>query len=380
VVEGISLSGDMDSDGSRIMTYANLYLWRDLWKLPSQFTVHFTAEIDTILEICIFVNKSLPLNQRPILCSCETFRKRLLTSDFQGQITENFVHGIASVSASPNYRHRGYARRMMRELASVLRAWQILSTSHCVGTILYSDIGKSYYANLGWRPDPTNSHIEFPAKASKMQCTSKIFVDDLDELCERDEARVRKRMAIATSEDIQKCMTIIPDLDHMLWQMSKVEFAANCLFDRIPHTKGAIIGKPGRQLWALWTHRYYDHPQSEAPANILYKLRLVIESDMTTSRPPSDAGKIDIEQYSEQLGNLRMVLKAAQAEAMEWKLGRVRLWDATPLVRKLIAESGIDYLGVEREEERIASGRWYQDGGEASEPPMWINNEPYAWI
>ena len=85
------------------------------------------------------------------LCSCETFWKHSLTSDAQGNVSDNIVHGIASVFCSLPYRRRGYAGRMMQELIKRLYTWQT-SKFPCVGTTLYYDIGKEYYAKLGWTP------------------------------------------------------------------------------------------------------------------------------------------------------------------------------------------------------------------------------------
>jgi hypothetical protein len=73
------------------------------------------------------------------------------------------VHGIASVFCPVSYRRTGYAARMMRKLNKVLYTWQTKQVP-CVGTTLYSDIGKCYYAKLWWVPNKTNSNIEIEPK------------------------------------------------------------------------------------------------------------------------------------------------------------------------------------------------------------------------
>jgi hypothetical protein len=182
------------------------------------------------------------------------------------------------------------------------------------------------------------------------------------------------------SEDTTKRVTIIPDINHMLWHIKKEEFATDHLFGKIPLAKGAIIGEPGRQIWAIWAHRYYDHPDSASPENVLYILRLCVENDETATRLESDADKVHIEQYEEQVGYLKAVLQAAQGEAALWKLNYVRIWDPTPLVRKMITNSGIEHIVVEREEDSIASGMWYDNTGKVGEAPLWVNNEYYTWV
>jgi len=128
--------------------------WAD--SLPLSIYLEESESLTTIplakdgnMTTWILVKKKLPPDQRPILCSCETFRKQSLTSDARGNVTQNIVHGIASVFCPPEYRRRGYAARMLKELANVLPTWQLESECQCVGNIIYSDIGKSYYANLG---------------------------------------------------------------------------------------------------------------------------------------------------------------------------------------------------------------------------------------
>lgn len=143
----------------------------------------------------ILVDKNLAPDQRPILCSCETFRKRSLVSDTEGNVTEMVIHGVASVFCNPAYRRQGFAARMMKELARELRNWQVKS-NECVGSILYSDIGKTYYANLGWRPIPNNFHIDFrPQTLSKPPEFAYLLSGDLEKLCKEDEVMVREAFA-----------------------------------------------------------------------------------------------------------------------------------------------------------------------------------------
>jgi hypothetical protein len=90
-------------------------------------------------------------------------------------------------------------------------------------------------------------------------------------------------------------------------------------------------------------------------------------------RPDSNA-------YNQQVKYLRAVLQAAKAEAKSWRLDVVKLWDPTPLVLDMLAQSGLEYEVVERENDSIASLLWYDEcGGTDNEAPLWLNNEHYAW-
>lgn len=357
--------------------------WRDSLTLPlylkeSQFLTTVPLADDGGMTAWILVDKTLAPNHRPILCSCETFRKRSLTSDANGTLQETIVHGIASVFCPPRYRNCGYAARHMAELAKRLRDWQS-DCGQVIGTILYSDIGKLFYAKLGWTPNANNWHLrlasakmEWPAQAEE------IAKEDLGELCRKDEDMIRAAIKQPDGSGNRR-VTILADLDHMLWHISKEEFACQHIFGKTPGTKGAIAGIPGQQVWAIWTHRYYGNPQ-ETDSNVLYILRLVMEGDETANKV---SGTYDAESLptvpEETEVSLYAVLQAAQSEAAKWELDHVKLWEPSPLVQSLIAQQGLDYVRCEREEDSVASVMWYDDGGQESKDLVWINNEYYAW-
>lgn len=79
-------------------------------------------------------------NPRAVLSSCETIRKKALVAE-NGQVKEVICHGVASVFCPPEYRGRGYAGRMIKDLGEKLHNWQ--TDGHdCLFSVLYSDIGK----------------------------------------------------------------------------------------------------------------------------------------------------------------------------------------------------------------------------------------------
>ncbi|KAE8414600.1 hypothetical protein BDV36DRAFT_239019 [Aspergillus pseudocaelatus] len=311
--------------------------------------------------------KCLP-DQRPILSSCETFRKRSLTSDAQGNTNDNMVYGIASVFTPPRYRRRGYAARLMKELANKLHSWQSAAPTPCIGSILYSDIGRRYYAKLGWHVNPTNSHYTFrPARVPWPSRTEGISKARLAELCERDEIMIRNAMK-CPRKGTKRRVTIIPDIDHMLWHIGKEEYMSELFLGKIPLLKGAITGPPGNQIWAIWTHCYYSHPEERLNENGLYILRLVVQN----AEPTTDDANQPMDSFN-------AILQAAQYEATEWKLDYITLWEPSLLVQGWIDGSGIEYAITERKEEGIASGMWYDANGSKIDPPLWINNERYAY-
>ena len=358
--------------------------WGDALSLPlyleeSAYLTSIPLAKDGGMTLWILVDKNLPPDQRPILCSCETFRKRSLIGDTEGNVTEMTIHSVASVFCNPTYRGRGYASRIMRELAEMLRNWQV-EERRCIGSVLYSDIGKTYYAHLGWHPFPNNTHIELhPSVAPKPPRATQLLSADLDQLCQKDESMIRR--AMTKTSDTRIRMMFVPDLDHMLWHHKKEEFVCDRLFGKQPLAKGAIVGQPGNRIWVIWTRRFYGDPESAASSNTLYILRLVIENQPAVSSLLSEGKELpcDPGQLALQVEQLKAVLQTAQAEAADWKLLHVKLWDPTPLVQALVELAGIQHCKVERELEGIASLLWNGEGSGKEDTLQWIGNEKFAW-
>lgn len=349
--------------------------WTDALSLPqyleeSAYLTTVPLAKDGAMTNWILTDKNLPPDQRPVLCSCETFRKRAFIRASDGNFSEKIIHGVASVFCDPVLRRRGYGSRLMKELADILRTFQDEKTKP-VGSVLYSDIGKKYYADLGWQPFPINTHIELdPVAASEGSRPTPILAEDLGRLCEEDEAMIRRALDNGSSNG-KIYMMLVPDHDHMLWHHKKEEFVCDKLFGKQPAIKGAIVGQPGNRMWAIWTHRFYGHPESDSSENTLYILRLVIENQGTAT---SDAERSD-----SQIEQMRTILQTAQAEAAEWNLHRVMIWGPTPLVLTLVEETRIQHRRIEREHEGIASLLWYGEGSGKEDSLEWLGNEKYGW-
>jgi GNAT superfamily N-acetyltransferase len=361
--------------------------WRDALSMPmylkeSQSMANAPLATNDGMTNWILVDDRDSPDARQILSSCESFRKRALLSASDGRVTEVIVHGIASVFCSSQYRGRGYPKRMMRELVKQLRTWQTADL-RCIGSILYSDIGKDYYTKLGWQARTSNMHVEVKLAPSSQTSPARVLLAaDLPALCEKDEARLRKSIAIPAKVMDIPCFAIVPDLDHLGWHFAKEEFACNHLFGRYPQAKGAIAGPAGNQVWATWTHRYYNHPSIESSNNVLYILRFVMEADESGVHQPGKAReKLPEDKYEEQVRYLEAVIRAAQREAFEWKLDTIQLWDPSPLVMKMLKDMNLANKVVERENNSIASALWYNEEGEVSSDfgPLWLHNEHYAW-
>lgn len=352
------------------------FAWTDALSLPqyleeSAYLTTVPLARNGVMTNWILTDKNLPSDRRPILCSCETFRKRAFISDRNGNLSEKIIHGVASVFCDPVLRLRGYGSRLMRELAEILRTFQADMTES-VGSVLYSDIGKKFYSDLGWHPFPINTHVELePSIAPEGPRAKQLLSGDLERLCEEDETIIRKDLTGISTSGKTRIM-LVPDLDHMLWHHKKEEFVCDKLFGKQPEIKGAIVGQPGNRMWAIWTHRFYGDPESASSGNTLYVLRLVLENQAIASTSHAEQGESQVEQ-------MNAILQAAQAEAAEWKLHLVMLWDPTPLVLKLVERTEIQHRRIERDQEGVASLLWYGEGTGKEDTLEWLGNEKYGW-
>jgi GNAT superfamily N-acetyltransferase len=320
-------------------------------------------------EDWILVDRSLPIGDRKILASCETFRKRVLIKSREQEVKESVIYGIASVFTAPEFRGRGYARRMLKDLAEHYKK------EECAGTLLFSDIGKKFYGEMGWKPLPGNSHFDFPYPNSAFPATkvvkeaTELFDADLELLCKRDEELLRKALEKETTAKTK--MVVVPDYKHMVWHHMREEFVIQRLWGaKYPKVKGAITGKRGNRVWMIWT-RKYDSPQDDTEAgNMLYILRLVIEN-------ADIDGGVGAGERDEVKENLRAVIERARKEAKEWRMSGVRLWGPSLLVRELVKEMGLSSWEWQREVEGIASLRLNE--GVREDETEWLANERYAW-
>ena len=118
------------------------------------------------LTVWILVDTSETSTPRTILASCETLRKRALIRRQNGQVEETVAYGIASVFCNPEFRGKGYARRMIQELGKALDTWQHADGEVADFTILFSDIGKvRLWFLLTKKAESTNSRTDFLLEA-----------------------------------------------------------------------------------------------------------------------------------------------------------------------------------------------------------------------
>ncbi|KAK0671620.1 hypothetical protein QBC41DRAFT_371612 [Cercophora samala] len=312
---------------------------------------------------------SAPSGERPILASCESIKKRAFYTTPSGTVREGVAHGIASVFTDPKYRGKGYASRMMSDLGERLKSWQDGGGDKpVVFSVLYSDIGKGFYARHGWAPFES-SHISWAPAAGSSPSRGKgvktIGYHELAELCAVDERLLKERLAGMAKADggKKRHVALAPELDQLLWHLMREDFMTKHIFGKTPEVRGAVAGPKGKRVWAVWTRGYYGGLE-KTEGNTLHVLRVVVEDEENTSE-------------EELVDGFKAIVGIARAEAKEWRSHDVQMWNPTGLVRGLVDKIGVEYEFVERDKDSIASLMWY--GEEEGEEVDWVANEKYAW-
>jgi hypothetical protein len=275
---------------------------------------------------------------------------------------------------------------MMRELGKALRVWQTEEVNMaCAFSVLWSDIGKLYYAGHGWQPFPS-THVAFPPVALPPVALRKgnptaqtLAIEELKTLCELDERLIRQQLTSAHDGKTHACL--VPDFETMGWHHYRENFLCKKIFGKEPQIRGAITGSPGHRMWAIWTRSYYGPIDAPDSSNTLHILRLVHEEEKSLNSAGATAShtSVDNEQLATQAKMLQAIIEIAQAEAAAWGLRHVEVWNPTPLVQALIQRTSLEHTKVEREEESIPSLMWYgQEPGKVQDLE-WIGNEKFGW-
>jgi hypothetical protein len=238
----------------------------------------------------------------------------------------------------------------------------------CPFSVLYSDIGKKYYASLGWKVFPS-SHVSIPAidpsttngqngTSSSHSEATPLTKNDFPPLLEQDLQLLTFKVETTAFVTKKPAFAIIPDFQTLEWHHLRQSFMATKLYPShpAPTINGAISGGAvGSRIWIIFTRGYKDK---------MYILRLVVEEERVTD---------------ENAQKLASVLRIAQQEAGEWELKSVAVWNVSEVVIGLFEKTGLDVEHVQREEESIASLMWYGEGNGGPEDVEWVANEKFAW-
>lgn len=322
------------------------------------------------LTCWLLVDRNEPEGQRTILSSCETYQKKALLA-YDGKVEDTATHGVGSVYCRPEFRGKGYAKRMLEELSERLDTWKMEKEprGRALFTILFSDIGKKFYAQFGWRAFES-SHFALPPVSGAVANgvagkTRDLYAEDVQRFICSDVVlgKLRERLRVASEKSPGAKIAILPDYDHFVWHWAREEFFAENMFkDRSPPMiKG--VGDDEAGVYCAWNRNFGENPED----NILYILRWVYDE------PTSPAEEKALVQA------MAGLLRRAQVEAHTWNLHSVEFWNPTSWLQKAVALLDPNAQVVHREKSSILSLRWSGAEQGLGDKVEWFLNEKYTW-
>jgi hypothetical protein len=255
---------------------------------------------------------------------------------------------------------------MMRKLSETLAEQEKTSEGSAICSVLWSDIGKQFYARSGWRPFDSN-HVEFPAVLTPTTSPDNITTIDslegLAPLVEADEAILRAKFD-STPQSPKTQVALLPSLEQLHWHLLRERFVSQSLFSEHTTTAsnhGAIYTSPtsGKRAWAIWT-RSYSGKVDQPEKNTLYFLRLVVEDGITDAELKTA---------------LQGITDIARHLAGQWACGKVEMWNPDEKIKAFAEAIGGTY--VSRENGSLPALNWFGKG--PAENVEWIWCEKYAW-
>ncbi|PGH33229.1 hypothetical protein GX50_03991 [[Emmonsia] crescens] len=330
---------------------------------------------DGAMTLWILVDRHLPPDNRPILSSCESFGKRAWLA-YDGKVEQIIAHSVGSVFSKPEFRRRGYAGRMITELAKKLDTWQQEDSVRKRGvfSVLYSDIGKTFYGERGWKAFPS-SHISLPPIPKDKV---KLGVSGVDLGMARDmQADDVKRLmcSVTVLERYQQILrealqsskkakvAFVPDYAALSWHWAREEFYSRILVPDKgePKVKGACV--ESRKVFIAWNRNLGKTEKDK----VLYILRTLYEEPES---PVEEKAVVEA---------LAATLYRAQLEAHEWGMTRVDIWNPTPIIEKAVKMLSPTAEVEHREHTSICSLKWNGKPLGLGEDVDWYWNEKFAW-
>ncbi|GLE08719.1 hypothetical protein PINS_up020082 [Pythium insidiosum] len=286
-----------------------------------------------------------------IVCHCESHMFDCAFRKANGEIIEGYSHHIGSVFTLPAHRGKGLARFFLTGVA------QRMQKKKCtIASVLYSDIGPTFYDKLGWRLHPSDMVVLDSSASKNMEepsalMTDFVLDDAFDKFLATDNERLKKEMQSAKYEG-REVFAPLPSRDSIDWQFCLgVFYARHRGFPRFPSRCGVKIDADAFVVWC--------HNLKESTLYIVH------------ARFPSSAPARTVQ-----------LLRSALTEARAFGLSSVKIWDPCGAVLDQLVSSDLDLVKTTREDSLSSLLIFPQHRtGSPTEPlPVWLNNEKLAWV
>ncbi|EFY92619.1 hypothetical protein J3459_020103 [Metarhizium acridum] len=305
---------------------------------------------------------------RPILSAAETYRKRAIVRDPGGTVRDVTAYGIASVFTLDEFRRQGYAGRMFALLGETLAGWQAGKPGSAEFSILFSDIGKDFYANHQWMPF-RSVHMTFPTTPFTTRYDDQLTLitgDNLQAIARLDEQTLRRKIADPPSRGYKRRVAILPDFATYEWHVARERFMCDYMLGKAPTVHGAIYtpaDAPDSRVWMLWSNILYggkEKPQD----NVMNILHYAWENENMSDEDLSRA--------------LGAIMGLVHTKAQDWLCSRVDMWNPDERTQRLLENmTRLQGKLIVREKTNIPSLRWFGQGPVSE--VEWVDNEKFEW-
>ncbi|KAK1931049.1 Lysine acetyltransferase [Phytophthora citrophthora] len=313
----------------------------------------FWALVDKTEKDSSTSDEGLVAGQDLLYCHCKTLRFDCVYRRFNGDIERGYSYQVSSVYTLPAFRKRGLASFFLKEVAK-----QLEKLPNPLISVLYSDVGPTYYDRLGWKCHPSNAatlEVDHPRNIIENNDNSfqlePMFIDDkLAKFLETDNARLVEELS---SDKFQgkEAFLILPTRGSIEWQfVNAIHYARVAGYGELPSRCGVKIND---NVFVLWWHYLKE--------STLYVSR---------ARFP-DSG-------DNAAATVRALLDTALQEARKFKLKKVVIWDPPS---SLTRDEERDSLEIEVADRQLSLSsamvfHYGNNGGNSTGPlPQWIHNE-----
>lgn len=291
-----------------------------------------------------------------IVCHCESHMFECAFRPKNGTaLVRGYSHHIGSVFTLPAFRRRGLGSFFLKEIAKRLE-----KKSQAIASVLYSDIGPTFYDRLGWRVyRSTMAIIKVDTSQNVTQLGDgvkgiKLFLDDaLDTFLERDNNRLMTEI-MSSSYKGQAVYASLPTRNSIEWQFCLgVIYAEIRAFPVIPTQCGRVFRD---DAFVLWCHNIKE--------STLY---------IVHSRFPDTEDECSVALTVE-------LLCAATAEARRFGLSDVVIWDPPKILSSSEVTNQLDIDVVDRDDSLSSLMIFPVVGFTNASSVAWLNNEKHAWV
>ncbi|KAI8914852.1 hypothetical protein DFJ77DRAFT_440495 [Powellomyces hirtus] len=284
------------------------------------------------LKTWVLTERSAP---NVILSSCETYAHPcVLNTGAGGQLTHGTCLAVASVYTPAEHRRKGYAGIMMHQLRDHL--------GDAVATTLYSDIGREFYARIGWNVFPSISgiiHVKEPEPIG--EDIGMITADNLSAFVQQATKHIQEQVESRKTASF----AVLFNEDKIAWYQARTNAYVKLLHLTIPLATLTTLGSYNLEgdQFVLW--------YSDVAEKRLYILHA------------HNPGKQD----------MSGVLAAAVQHASLCGLTKVVIWDP-----QNNGCADVEAVQIEDRESSLSSASILKAGFPVD--IEWVANEKYAWV